>query len=60
MHFNWQKFSCVSELLSFPPQFFFIKNVKITFFADKRVLNVVFSELKCRRLQTSLADLEKH
>ena len=59
MHFNWQKFSGVSELLSFPPQFFFVKNLKIAFFAEKGVLNIFFIELKCRLLQTSLADLEK-
>ena len=56
MHFNWQKFSGVSELLSFPPQFDLVKNVKIAFFAEKRVLNIFFIELECRLLQTSLAD----
>ena len=40
--------------------FFLVKNVKITFFAEKRVLNICFIEFKCRLLQTSLADMEKH
>ena len=34
MHFNWQNFSGVSELLSFPSQFL-VKNAKITFFEKK-------------------------
>ena len=41
---------------------FLFRNVKIVclFFAEKKGLNVVFIELKCRRLQTNLDDLEKH
>ena len=46
MHFNWQKFSGVSELLSFPPEFFLVKNTKIAFFEEKRVLNVVFYRIE--------------
>ena len=59
VHFNWQNFSGVSELLSFPPQvFFWLKMQHSHFFEDKRVLHVVFIELKCRWLQTGQADLE--
>ena len=57
VHFNWQKFSGVSELLSLTPQLFG-KNAKITFFEEKRVLSVVFIEFKCRWLQTGLTDME--
>ena len=43
MHLNWQKFSGDSELLSFPPQFFFlVKNVKIAFLQKKKVLNIFY------------------
>ena len=60
MHFNWQKFSGISELLSFSPQFL-VKNAKKNrIFLRKRVLSVVFIELKGRWLQTGLADLIKH
>ena len=46
----------VSELLFFSPQLFLVKNVKMVFFCRKMGLNIVFIEMKCRRLQTSLAD----
>ena len=59
MHFNWQKFSGVSELLPFPSQFFGLKMEKSHFLQKKR-FECIFIELKCRWLQTSLADLEKH
>ena len=59
MHFNLQKFSGISDLLSFSPQFF-VKNAKKSHFLRKRVLSVVFIELKGRWLQTGLADLIKH
>ena len=52
-------FSSVSEVLSFHPQFF-AKNAKITFFEEKRVLRVVFIELKGRWLQTGPAYLKKN
>ena len=39
---------------------FLVKNVKIDFFAEKRVLNIFFIELKCMLLQTGLIDFEKH
>ena len=59
MHFNWHKFSGVLELLSLPPPFFWFKMQKLHFLKKKRVLSVVFIELKCRWLQTGLADLKK-
>ena len=37
-----------------------VKNAKIAFFEENRVLIVVFIELKGRWLQTGLADLKKH
>ena len=42
------------------PYSFLVKNAKIAFFEEKRVLSVVFIELKCRWLQTGLADLKNH
>ena len=39
---------------------FLVKNAKLAFFEEKKVLSVVFIELKCRLLQTGLADLKKH
>ena len=37
---------------------FRVKNAKIGCFEDKRVLSEVFMKLKCRWLQTDLADLK--
>ena len=37
-----------------------VKNAKINFFKEKKVLSVVVIKLKCRWLQTGLADLKKH
>ena len=59
MHFNGPNFSGVSEQLYFTPQFF-VKNAKKITFLKKRVLCAVFIDLKCRRLQSSVADLKKH
>ena len=39
---------------------FLVKNAKVAFFEEKRVLSVVFIELKDRWLQTGLADMKKH
>ena len=46
MHFNWQNFSGVSELLSFSPQFFLVKIVKIVFFSEKNVFENSFYRIE--------------